>query len=131
MHIIRISRVNMDRAKTAKGTIYVQDINTISEILTAQEAYAKGGVVLHMLRGILGDSLFLKTLRTYINDTSLAYSTAITEDFHRVAETVSDSSLEYFFEEWIYGEFYPKYLVDWNYTNERNNIYKIDLTIDQ
>ncbi|MGE5812276.1 MAG: M1 family aminopeptidase [Ignavibacteria bacterium] len=121
----------MDRAKTAKGTIYVQDINTISEILSGSRSYAKGGVVLHMLRGVLGDSLFFKTLSTYINDTSLAYSTAVTEDFQRAAETVSDSSLEYFFEEWIYGEFYPKYFVEWNYTNEAGNIYRIDVVIEQ
>jgi aminopeptidase N len=121
----------MDRAKTAKGTIYVQDINTISEIFSGSRSYAKGGVVLHMLRGVLGDSLFFKTLRTYINDPSLAYSTAVTEDFQRAAETVSDSSLEYFFEEWIYGEFYPKYFVDWNYTNEAGNIYRIDVRIEQ
>jgi aminopeptidase N len=121
----------MDRAKTAKGTIYVQDINTISEIFSGSRTYAKGGVVLHMLRGVLGDSLFFKTLRTYINDTSLAYGTAVTEDFQSAAETVSGSSLEYFFEEWIYGEFYPKYFVDWNYTNEAGNIYRIDVRIEQ
>lgn len=121
----------MDRAKIAKGTIYVQDLTNISEIFSNSRTYAKGGVVLHMLRGVLGDSLFFKTLRTYINDSSLSYGTAVTEDFQYVAETVSDSSLEYFFDQWIYGENYPKYFIDWSYEPEGGNLYRVDIQIEQ
>jgi hypothetical protein len=121
----------MDRAKRAAGTIYVQDITEISEIFSNNRTYSKGGVVLHMLRGVLGDSLFFRILRSYINDTSLAFGTAVTEDFQMIAESISDSSLEYFFEQWIYGENYPKYFVDWNFTKQGGNLYQIDVRIEQ
>ncbi|HVO74418.1 MAG TPA: M1 family aminopeptidase [Ignavibacteriaceae bacterium] len=121
----------MSQAKKAKGTILVQDISNISEIFNGARTYDKGGVVLHMLRGILGDSLFFKVLRTYINDNSLIYNTAETEDLQGVAETVSDSSLGYFFQEWIYGENYPKYLVDWDFSNAGGNFYKVNVSIEQ
>jgi len=121
----------MDRAKRAKGTIYVQDLSNISEIFSNTRTYSKGGVVLHMLRGVLGDSLFFKTLRTYINDSSLVYNTAVTEDFQMIAESVSDSSLEYFFEQWIYGENYPKYFIDWNYSRQGGNLYQVNVKVEQ
>jgi hypothetical protein len=37
------------------------------------------------------------------------YSTASTRDFQAVCERVSGNTLSYFFNEWVYGERYPKY----------------------
>jgi len=123
--------LQMDRAKTAEGSIYVQNINSISEIFNGARSYSKGGVVLHMLRSIVGDSLFVKILQNYLADPRLAYSVATTEDFQSVVESVTVRSFDYFFAEWIYGENYPKYSVDWDYSRSGNNNYKIDLTIEQ
>jgi aminopeptidase N len=123
--------LQMDRAKTADGSIYVQDISSISEIFDGPRSYSKGGVVLHMLRGIIGDSLFVKVLRDYLTDPTLAYNVAATEDFQAIVERVTGSSYEYFFNEWIYGENYPRYYVDWIYSKLDNNIYKIDFALDQ
>jgi len=49
-----------------------------------------------MLRGIVGDSTFFKILRTYNSTPGLAYGSATTQDFERVAEEVYGSSLSYF-----------------------------------
>ena len=106
-------RLRMANAKLAQGTVYVQDIKSIQEIFSGSRSYAKGCVILHMLRGVLGDSLFFSTIHTYAKDTSLAYGTAVTSDFRKVAEEVSGTDLGYFFDEWIYGEGYPKYNVSW------------------
>jgi aminopeptidase N len=123
--------LTMDRAKTAQGSIYVQDISSIAEIFSGPRSYSKGGIVLHMLRGIIGDSLFVKVLQDYLADPLLAYNVASTEDFQAVVERVTGSSFDYFFNEWIYGENYPKYFVDWNFTSQGNDIYKIDFTLEQ
>ena len=40
-------------AKTAQGTIYVQNINSENEIFNGARSYNKGGSILHMLRGIV------------------------------------------------------------------------------
>lgn len=121
----------MNAAKNAVGSIYVQNIKKISEIFNGNRSYAKGSVVLHMLRGIVSDKKFFNILKAYSNDPEVAYDVAETSDFQRVCETVSDTDLDYFFSEWIFGENYPKYSYSWGYKNITNNIYSVDLNISQ
>lgn len=71
--------------------------------------YKKGAYVLHMLRGVLGDSVFFNCMKTYATSASFKYRHATTEDFKQVCETVSDQNLQYFFDQWIYDKYYPKY----------------------
>ncbi len=121
----------MNFAKTANGTIWVQDITNIGEIFNGARSYAKGATVLHMLRGIVGDSTFFDIMRAYSSDPAVSYGAATTEDFQRVAETVYSSSLDYFFQEWIYGEKYPVYNVGWNKSHVSGETYQITLIITQ
>jgi hypothetical protein len=65
-----------------------------------------------MLRHVLGDAVFFQALREY--GLRHAYGTATTEDFQRVCEEVSGRGLGRFFQEWIYGEYYPKYGFRWD-----------------
>ena len=104
----------MKSAKKAVGSVYVQDISSAGNIFNYNRTYAKGECVLHMLRGVVGDSTFFHILRAYDSDPQLAYNSATTEDFKRVAENVSGMDLNYFFSEWIYGENYPKYTYNWS-----------------
>lgn len=99
----------MASARSARGSLYVQDISNFANIFDGARSYAKGAAVLHMLRGIVGDDTFFRILRTYTSTLSLAYQTAVTEDFQSVAEQVSGLKLDYFFKQWIYGEGYPTY----------------------
>jgi len=121
----------MNYARQAQGTIWVQEITNIGEIFNGARSYAKGGIVLHMLRGVVGDSTFFDILRAYAADPHLAYDVATTEDFQAVAENVYDHSLDYFFQEWIYGENYPKYNVNWRNTFVNGNKFQIDLNLTQ
>ncbi len=125
-------RINqyMTYAKYATGSIYVQNINDVWEIFDYYRSYAKAAVVLHMLRGILGDEDFFETLRTYVNKPGLAYNVATTEDFQAVAEEVSGKDLGYFFSEWIYGENYPTYSVSWE-SGIYNGHWEAHITINQ
>lgn len=118
-------------AKLAKGSIYVKNISSINEIFNSYRSYAKAGIVLHMLRGVLGDSLFFKTLEKYANHPEFSYGVAVTEDFQAVAEEVSGQPLEYFFKQWIYGENFPIYSVYWNYTQQDENNYSVHVNINQ
>ena len=112
-----ISKI-MQSALYAKGSIYIRDNLTVGNIFNSNRSYNKGAVVLHMLRGVVGDSTFFKILRAYLDDPNLAYNSATTRDFQYVAEKVYGKSLDYFFNEWIYGENYPKYSISWSYKNE-------------
>ncbi|PWK29257.1 putative secreted protein (Por secretion system target) [Arcicella aurantiaca] len=120
----------MNSAKTAKGTIFVQDVNNINEIFSSSRTYRKGATVLHMLRGIVGDDVFYKILQTYISSKN-AYSNATTEDFQAIAEQVYGQKLDYFFKQWIYGESYPKYKMQWSSQSQINGSYKVNLNISQ
>ncbi|MFD2937293.1 M1 family aminopeptidase [Spirosoma flavum] len=112
----------MTSARNARGSIYVQDISNFNNIFNGSRTYAKGATVLHMLRGVVGDSAFFNILRTYAATPTLAYKTAVTEDFQTVAQQVSGKDLAYFFKQWIYGEGYPTYKATVSPGNVANTI---------
>jgi aminopeptidase N len=120
----------MTSAKTANGTIYVQNVNNISEIFSSPRTYRKGASVLHMLRGIVGDDKFFKILQAYVNSKS-AYGNAITEDFQAIAEQVYGQKLDYFFKQWIFGENYPKYKFQWSSQPMADGTFKVKADISQ
>ncbi|MBV6420786.1 MAG: hypothetical protein DAHOPDDO_02048 [Ignavibacteriaceae bacterium] len=121
----------MNSAKNAQGSVWVQDISNEWEIFDGSRTYSKGCVVLHMLRGVVGDSTFFDITRTYSAHPSVSYGVATTEDFQAIAESVYGQSLDYFFQEWIYGENEPTYTVGWNKSFVGGDIYNISLNINQ
>ncbi len=94
------------------GTIYVPDTSDWNRIFDSNLSYDKASWVLHMLRGIVGDTTFFQILQAYHQQ--YQYSTATTEQFRDVAEAVSGRDLHAFFQEWIYGEYYPIYQYSWS-----------------
>ncbi|MCB0751900.1 MAG: M1 family metallopeptidase, partial [Ignavibacteriae bacterium] len=118
-------------AKGAVGSIYVQNINSIGEIFNGARSYSKGATVLHMLRKVVGDENFFNSLKTYLASPSLAYNVATTEDFKNVCEDVTQMDLDYFFNEWIYGENYPNYSYNWGFKDLGNNQFSIQLNLNQ
>lgn len=123
--------IKMEDAKKATGTIFVQNPQSINEIFNPYRSYAKGSVVLHMLRGVLGDSLFFKVLKSYANDSVVSYKTATTADFKSIAERVSGIPLGYFFDEWIFGENYPQYTINWNYAELQDDMSLVTMSVNQ
>jgi len=114
---------------SAPGEIGAPDTSTAGSLFNNPLIYCKGASVLHMLRHLLGDSTFFRALRAYANDPQLIYSTASTQDFERVCETVSGKNLGYFFREWIYGEGFPDYQYSWNWKSTgSSHILTIDIT---
>ncbi|MBS4029732.1 MAG: T9SS type A sorting domain-containing protein [Ignavibacteriales bacterium] len=103
----------MNSAKNASGTIYIYDTTDINTLFNGALVYNKGGVVLHMLRHVLGDSAFFRAMNAYANDSLLKYDAATTEEFQTAIENSSGKDLDYFFQQWIYGEKYPKYTYWW------------------
>jgi aminopeptidase N len=120
----------MTSAKTAKGTIYVQDVNNINEIFSSPRTYRKGASVLHMLRGVVGEDKFFKILQAYMASKK-AYSNAITEDFQAIAEQVYGQKLDYFFKQWIFGENYPKYKFSWSSSPQADGTFKVKADVSQ
>ncbi len=100
---------------SARGEVGAPDTSSASSLFYSPLIYSKGASVLHMLRHVLGDSIFFLSLRTYATHPQLKYSTSSTKDFERVCENVSGKNLDYFFQEWIYGEGVPDYEYSWDW----------------
>lgn len=96
------------------GSVFVNDTTKVARIFDTRLTYTKGSHLLYMLRWILGDSVFFQGMRSYFNDTSIAYGFATTKDFQRNLEKVSGVNLDYFFKEWFFGQGYPTYHVQWS-----------------
>lgn len=71
-------------------------------------SYEKGASVLHMLRHVVGDSVFFDILESYGNE--YAYGNVVTPNFQAVCESIHGQVLDWFFNEWIYDWEYPKYV---------------------
>ena len=100
-------------AREATTPLYVSDTTNLGLLFSGSLVYSKGATVLHMLRHVIGDSLFFAAVKAYASDFGLIYGTATTEDFQRVCESLTGRNLEWFFQQWVYGERYPQYIYRW------------------
>jgi len=99
---------------TSGGSIYIHDTTSVWNIF-GSIVYDKGGWVLHMLRHIVGDSVFFEAFSNYRDQ--FLWKSASTEDFQGVVEATSGMDLDWFFQEWIYGTYRPYYQAGF-YTQE-------------
>ncbi|HIA74327.1 MAG TPA: M1 family peptidase, partial [Gemmatimonadetes bacterium] len=90
-----------------------QDVNRPVVDLTERDLFAllndnnyqKGGWVLHMLRGLLGDEVFFAGIREYYR--RYLHTAVLTEDLQAVMEEISHQDLSWFFAQWIHSPGYP------------------------
>ncbi len=71
--------------------------------------YAKGSLVLHMLRGVVGDEIFRRGLAAYF--TAYRGKAARVSDFQEVMEQAAGQPLDWFFRDWIQDRVLPDYTV--------------------
>lgn len=76
-------------------------------------AYQKGGWVLHMLRRKIGDVAFWKGIRAYYKQYN--GSNANTDDLRMVMENASGADLKQFFTQWLRQAGHPRLKITWNY----------------
>jgi aminopeptidase N len=91
------------------GSVWVDDTTSVGRIFSGRLSYAKGSMLLHMLRWVVGDDDFYLAINNYQNDPNLAFSYAHTANLQAHLEAQSGLSLTEFFNDWFYGEGYPSY----------------------
>ena len=79
----------------------------------AGNIYGKAGLVLEMLREQLGDDTFFHALQHYLEANRL--QNVVTADLIKAIEDSSHSSVERFFDQWIYGAGAPQFAVSTTY----------------
>ncbi|MFH2052296.1 MAG: M1 family aminopeptidase [bacterium] len=110
------------------GSVFVYDPADFRVIFNYYTTYAKASWVVHMLRHVLGDEDFFAALAEYRQQ--FAFSSATTEDFQGVCESVSGLDLGPFLAQWVYGQYYPVYELSHTSTPVVGG-YRLDVRIAQ
>lgn len=75
--------------------------------------YDKGGLVLHMLRGRVGDEAWRQGIRAYLD--RHGYGTVTTQDFQTAMEETTGVSLGELFDQYVYGAGHPELRARWEH----------------
>ena len=106
-------RINSITSKPG-GSVWCDDTTSISRIFDGRLSYAKGGMILHQLRWIIGDSAFFAASNNFLNDIQYAYGFARTSDLKAHFEASYGQDLTWYFDDWFTGEGYPSYHIGWS-----------------
>lgn len=93
--------------------------------------YTKGACVSHMLRYVLGDSLFFLTLQSYLSDPDLKFQSATISDFIEQVNSVTGKDYDWFFDQWIYQPNHPVYENTYNFEDLGSGRWKVNLFMKQ
>ncbi len=104
---------------TAVGALTHEEVAPIAQASQLHEftpeyqsiVFDKGAMVFHMLRWVIGDDAFRKTLRDMTEQ--YAWKSISTDQFQRLAEKASKQSLTYFFAQWVSSTGVPQFKRSW------------------
>lgn len=96
------------------GSLRVKDTTNLNLIFNGRLSYNKGAAVVRMLQFLLGDDVFFKGVKSYLQDPKLAYGSVKTADLKKHLEQASGKNLTKFFDQWFEKEGYPSYEVEWS-----------------
>jgi aminopeptidase N len=82
--------------------------------------YAKGRWVLHMMREMMGEELFRRGLRSYLEKYS--FRSADSHEFRLAMEDATGWNLDWFFKQWVYKAGHPELEVSRSWDGEGKNL---------
>lgn len=113
----------------ASGSVYVPDGQlTSNRIFDGRLTYSKGAYTVRMLKWIMGETDFYAMLKAYHNAPQFANSYAKTTDFNAFVNQYTGKNLDYFFNQWIYGQGFPTYTIRWKQGTNNNVTFKVSQT---
>jgi aminopeptidase N len=80
-------------------------------------SYQKGGWVLHMLRAELGEDLYRKAVKLFLE--RYRHRNAVTENLRTIVEELSGRSFDQFFDQWLYHSHHPELDVTYDWDEAR------------
>jgi aminopeptidase N len=87
-----------------------------SEELMDRHAYEKGACILEMLRWVLGDEAFFRSLKLYL--TKNQHGNGDTQAIRAAIEEATGQNLYWFFDNWLHGAGYPELEVSYDWRPE-------------
>lgn len=117
--LVKIKSVQNSVLSQTNGSVYVPlaDLYNEFRIFDNVLSYDKGSAIIHMMRfEAQNDSLFFKALQNF--QSQFKDSVATGEDLKTVLQNTIGVSYANFFNQWYYGEGYPKYSLVWAQAND-------------
>jgi aminopeptidase N len=102
-------RVSIESWRAGNHRALTHSAYTDPDDLFDEVVYARGAAVLHMLRFVLGDELWWKSLRSYLN--TYSHGTVDTDRFQKALEQTTRQNLGWFFDEWVRKSGQPSFEV--------------------
>jgi aminopeptidase N len=90
--------------------------------------YPKGSWVLHMLRAQLGEDLFRRCIRTYLERHQ--YGNVVTDDLRAMVEELAGNSYDQFFDQWLYHAHHPELEVTYSW-DEKTKLARVSIRQEQ
>ena len=105
--------------ETAVGALTHEEVCPIAQASQLHEftpeyqsiVFDKGAMVFHMLRWVIGDDAFVKTLKSMASE--YAWKSITADQFQRLAEKASKKELTYFFAQWVNSTGVPQFKRNW------------------
>jgi aminopeptidase N len=94
--------------------------------LLNRNSYQKGGAVLHMLRGVMGDDDFFRAVRDYYGRHQ--HGTARTADLQAAMTRHAGRDMAWFFEQWVFQPGFPRLRATMRWNEETR---QAEITIEQ
>jgi aminopeptidase N len=94
------------------GTVYVYNPTSVNTIFSSTNVYRKGGWVVHMLRGALGETMFWKVLADYRK--AFEGGSADTRDFEKSLSKTVGKDMNWFIDQWVKKNGAPTYNTGWS-----------------
>jgi len=83
-------------------------------------SYNKGGRILHMLRNVVGDSAFFKSMNLYLNQNK--FKAAEAHQLRLAFEEVTGKDLNWFFNQWYFGSGHPVLDIQYSYNESTKQV---------
>lgn len=115
-----------DWANGNRHPIVTKNYEDAAAFASSNYARFRGSLVLRMLQNELGDELFFKVIRKYVQVN--AHRQVTTAGFQKVVEETAGKSYQWFFDQWLYKIGLPKFLVAKKYDTVKRQLI---LTITQ
>lgn len=119
-----ISYIHEDRGRYRRPIVSNKYIYPIE--LFDRHTYQKGALVVDMLRFVLGDEAFFKTIRHFLK--KFQWQNVETDDLRRAIEEVTGQNLDWFFQQWLHKAGYPEFVVTQSYDRRQK---LLRLTVQQ
>jgi aminopeptidase N len=117
---MRELRDEIVNAREVRERPVIDTLQTELMQLLNTNSYQKGAWILHMLRSMLGDSLFFGGIRSYYMHHR--HSNATSDDLCDDLGTFAHFDLRWFFDQWLRRPGFPEMNVNWKYDSQTQSV---------